>query len=83
MIFQKLFTSIGILLLISSNDIREGPLIQELITYMGSLIRSSPQLFNGIMRIRTHFFLIAMREEISRGMRCHEEDAIEHLFRVV
>jgi phosphorylase kinase alpha/beta subunit len=68
--------------LISSSDIREGPMIQELITYMGSLIRSTPQLFKGIMRIRTHFFLIAMREEISRAMRCNEEDAIEHLFRV-
>jgi phosphorylase kinase alpha/beta subunit len=57
-------------------------LIQEIITYLGSLIRSSPAVFSGIMRIRTHFFIIAMREEISRAIRCDEEDAIEHLMRV-
>jgi hypothetical protein len=49
---------------------------------MGSLIRSSPEIFKGIMRIRTHFFLIAMREEISRVMKCNEEEAIENLFNV-
>jgi hypothetical protein len=34
------------------------------------------------MRIRTHFFVIAMREEISRALRCDEEEAIEHLMTV-
>jgi hypothetical protein len=31
------------------------------------------------MRVRTHFFIIAMREEISRMNHCDEEEAIEIL----
>jgi len=39
-------------------------------------------MFEGIMRIRTHFFIIAMREEISRMKGCNEEEAVEHLMQV-
>ncbi|KAI8900409.1 glycosyl hydrolases family 15-domain-containing protein [Globomyces pollinis-pini] len=63
-------------------DTREAPLIQEIITYLGQIIRGQPALFSGIMRIRTHFFVIAMREEISRAIRCDEERAIEHLMQL-
>lgn len=34
------------------------------------------------MRVRTHFFVIAMREEISRSAKCDEEEAIEQLMAV-
>ena len=57
-------------------------MIQEVITYLGQIIRSSPALFQGIMRVRTHFFVIAMREEISRSAKCDEEEAIEQLMAV-
>ncbi|EGF82837.1 hypothetical protein BATDEDRAFT_247, partial [Batrachochytrium dendrobatidis JAM81] len=65
-----------------SSDIREAPLIQEIVTYLGSFIRGSPHLFDGIMRIRTHFFVIAMREEISRIQGCDEEEAVEMLMQL-
>ncbi|KAJ3272324.1 hypothetical protein HDV01_005758 [Terramyces sp. JEL0728] len=65
-----------------TSDIREAPLIQEIITYLGSLVRGSPGVFSGIMRIRIHFFVIAMREELSRTLKCNEEDAIEHLMQL-
>jgi hypothetical protein len=68
--------------MVSKSDIREAPLIQEVITYLGQIIRSSPAVFSGIMRVRTHFFVIAMREEISRSSHCGEEEAIEQLMRV-
>ena len=51
----------------------------EIITYLGSFIRSDPSFFVGIMRIRVHFFIIAMREEVSRVRGCDEEGAIEYL----
>ena len=63
----------------SASDVREPALVQEVITYLGAAIRSTPAVFNGIMRIRTHFFIIAMREEISRLRGCDEEEAVEHL----
>lgn len=65
-----------------SSDVREAPLVQEIVTYLGSFIRSSSALLDGIMRVRTHFFVIAMREEISRMKGCDEEDALEFLMQV-
>ncbi|KAJ3212966.1 hypothetical protein HDU67_003496 [Dinochytrium kinnereticum] len=69
----------GILFNHCMSDVREAPVVQEVITYLGSFIRSKPALFEGIQRIRTHFFIIAMREEISRMKGCDEEEAIEYL----
>ncbi|KAJ3400280.1 hypothetical protein HDU80_007107 [Chytriomyces hyalinus] len=65
-----------------ASDVREAPLVQELLTYLGSLIRSTPALFDGIQRVRTYFFVIAMREEISRLKGCDEEEAVEHLMQL-
>lgn len=39
-------------------------------------------MFTGIIRIRIHFFIIAMREEISRMRACDEEEAVEFLMQV-
>jgi phosphorylase kinase alpha/beta subunit len=64
------------------SDVREAPLVQEVLTYLGSFIRSSESTFEGIMRVRTHFFIIAMREEISRMKGCDEEEAVEYLMQV-
>ncbi|KAI8814804.1 glycosyl hydrolases family 15-domain-containing protein [Cladochytrium replicatum] len=65
-----------------ASDVREAPLVQEVITCLGSLIRSQPSIFDGIMRIRTHFLIIAMREEISLMRACDEEQAVEHLMQL-
>jgi hypothetical protein len=46
---------------------------------MASFIRGSPRMFDGIMRLRTHYIIIALREEISRIKSCDEETAIELL----
>lgn len=54
-----------------------APLIQEILIYLGSLIRSEPQLFDGILRIRTYNVVVAMREEVSRIRACDEESAVE------
>ena len=65
-----------------SSDVREAPVVQEVITYLSSFMRSNELMFEGIMRIRTHFVIIAMREEISRMKSCNEEQAVEHLMQV-
>lgn len=63
-------------------DVRESPLVLEVLTYLGSFVRSNPAMFAGIIRIRIHFFIIAMREEISRMRGCDEEEAVEYLMQV-
>ncbi|KAJ3015878.1 hypothetical protein HKX48_004326 [Thoreauomyces humboldtii] len=65
-----------------ASDVREAPLVQEILTYLGSFIRGTPSMFEGIMRVRTHFFIIAIREEISRMKGCNEEEAVEELMQL-
>ncbi|KAF9173211.1 hypothetical protein BGX21_004454 [Mortierella sp. AD011] len=64
------------------DDVREGPVVQEVLIYLGSFIRADPEMFEGIMRLRTHFLIIALREEISRLNSCDETDAVEHLMQL-
>ncbi|KAJ3028494.1 UNVERIFIED_CONTAM: hypothetical protein HDU68_001562 [Siphonaria sp. JEL0065] len=65
-----------------ASDVREAPLVQEILTYLGSIIRSTPAMFDGIQRVRTYFFIIAMREEISRLKGCDEEEAVEYMMQL-
>ncbi|KAI9257275.1 glycosyl hydrolases family 15-domain-containing protein [Phascolomyces articulosus] len=65
-----------------NDDVREGPVVQEIIIYLGSLIRTEPHIFDGILRLRTHYIIIALREEISRTNGCDEEEAVEHLMQL-
>ncbi|KAF9358964.1 hypothetical protein BGX26_000506 [Mortierella sp. AD094] len=64
------------------DDVREGPVVQEVLIYLGSFIRADPAMFEGIMRLRTHFLIIALREEISRLNSCDETEAVEHLMQL-
>ncbi|KAG0376976.1 hypothetical protein BGX24_006909 [Mortierella sp. AD032] len=64
------------------DDVREGPVVQEVLIYLGSFVRADPEMFEGIMRLRTHFLIIALREEISRLNSCDETDAVEHLMQL-
>ncbi|KAI8642661.1 glycosyl hydrolases family 15-domain-containing protein [Parasitella parasitica] len=64
------------------DDVREGPVVQEIIISLGNFIRSNPRMFEGILRLRTHFIIIALREEISRLNAFNEEEAIEHLMQL-
>ncbi|KAH8551679.1 glycosyl hydrolases family 15-domain-containing protein [Umbelopsis sp. PMI_123] len=66
----------------SGDDVREGPLVQEIIIYMGSFIRNNPEIFDGILRLRTHHIIVALREEISCMNKCSEEEAIEYLLQL-
>ena len=46
------------------------------------MIRTEPQIFDGILRLRTHYIIIALREEISRTNGVDEEEAVEHLMQL-
>lgn len=39
-------------------------------------------MFEGILRLRTHYIIIALREEISRVNHSDEEEAVEHLMQL-
>jgi phosphorylase kinase alpha/beta subunit len=63
-------------------DVREAPLVQEILIYLGGFVRSEPQLFDGILRVRTHYIIVAMRDVISETRRCNEADAMEYMMQV-
>jgi phosphorylase kinase alpha/beta subunit len=65
-----------------TDDVREGPVVQEILIYLGGFIRTNPSMFDGILRLRTHYIIIALREEIRRINDCNEEEAIEHLMQL-
>ncbi|KAJ3228247.1 hypothetical protein HK099_005257 [Clydaea vesicula] len=65
-----------------TSDVREAPLVMEILAYLAEFIRSNSELLDGIMRIRTHMFIIALREEISRIKGCDEEEAVEELMQM-
>ncbi|CEP11521.1 hypothetical protein [Parasitella parasitica] len=65
-----------------TDDVREGPVVQEIIIYLGNLIRTHPDMFEGILRLRTHYIIIALREEISRVNNSDEEESVEHLMQL-
>ena len=66
----------------STGDPRVAPLIQEILLYLGSFIRSEPHLFQGILRVRIYYIIIAMREEISRARGCDGLAAMEFLMQL-
>lgn len=66
----------------STDDVREGPVVQEIIIYLGNLIRTQPEMFEGILRLRTHYIIIALREEISRINKSDAEESVEHLMQL-
>lgn len=66
----------------SGEDSRVAPLIQEILLYLGSFIRSEPYLFEGILRVRTYYIIIAMREEVSRFKGYDEEKAMDYMMQL-
>ncbi|KAI9189727.1 hypothetical protein H9P43_001160 [Blastocladiella emersonii ATCC 22665] len=61
-------------------DPREAVLVQEMITNLGAMIRSEPELFQGMIRVRVHYMLQAMRDELSWVRGCDEREAMEALY---
>jgi hypothetical protein len=61
-------------------DPRESVMVQEIITYLGALIRGEPDLFQGILRVRVHSLLAAMRDEIVGAKGCTEYEAMDLLY---
>ncbi len=45
----------------------------EVLTHLGAIIRADPSMLEGMSRVRLHFIIIAIREEISRRQGLDEE----------
>jgi phosphorylase kinase alpha/beta subunit len=66
----------------SASDPRMCCLVQETLTYLGNFIIQDHSLFQGILNVRIHFIIFAMRDEIGRIKDVDEATAQEHLYQL-
>lgn len=61
------------------DDQSSSMLTQELIIYLAMFIRTEPQLFSEMLRLRVGLIIQVMAAELSRSLSCTGEEASEHL----
>ncbi len=63
-------------------DMRDRVLTQEILIYFHLLIKSEPQLFEGLLTLRVGYFLLLMTNELARELNLPRDEAYEHLMRL-
>ncbi|XP_046394617.1 probable phosphorylase b kinase regulatory subunit alpha isoform X3 [Ischnura elegans] len=61
------------------DDESTAMLTQELLVYLAMFIRTEPQLFHEMLRLRVGLIIQVMATELSRSLKCTGEEASEHL----
>uniref|UniRef100_A0A0A9Y4T2 Phosphorylase b kinase regulatory subunit n=1 Tax=Lygus hesperus TaxID=30085 RepID=A0A0A9Y4T2_LYGHE len=61
------------------DDESTAMLSQELLVYLAMFIRTEPQLFKEMLRLRIGLIIQVMATELSRNLNCSGEEASEHL----
>ncbi|EDV99524.1 GH12383 [Drosophila grimshawi] len=61
------------------DDESTAMLTQELMVYLAMFIRTEPQLFHEMLRLRVGLIIQVMAKELSRTLNCNGEAASEHL----
>lgn len=54
-------------------------LSQEILLYLAMFIRTEPQLFSEMLRLRVGLIIQVMASELSRSYKCSEDEANDHL----
>jgi phosphorylase kinase alpha/beta subunit len=60
-------------------DIRDRVLTQEIIIYLGVLMRSEPQLFKGLLTLRVGYLILLITSELAQELGVTQDEAYEHL----
>ena len=60
-------------------DVRDWVLTQEIMIYLGLLIRAEPLLFRGLMTLRVGYLILLITSEIASEIHCRQEEAHEYL----
>ncbi len=61
------------------NDVRDRPLTQEILVYLSVLIKTDPQLFNGLLTLRVGYLILLIASELARELNVTPDEAHEHL----
>jgi phosphorylase kinase alpha/beta subunit len=60
-------------------DIRDRVLTQEILIYLGLLIKSEPQLFKGLLTLRVGYFILLLTSELAAERGVTQDEAYEQL----
>jgi phosphorylase kinase alpha/beta subunit len=61
------------------DDSREHVFTQELLIYLSVLIKTEPQLFDGLMTLRIGYLMLLLTSELAREESLTQDEAYEHL----
>ncbi|KAG8199664.1 hypothetical protein JTE90_022117 [Oedothorax gibbosus] len=70
---------IGIINNAHGSDQSTAMLTQELLVYLAMFIRTEPQLFSEMLRLRVGLIIQVMASELARSLKCSGDEASEHL----
>ncbi|MDH6099233.1 glycoside hydrolase family 15 protein [Anabaenopsis sp. FSS-46] len=60
-------------------DIRDRVLTQEIIIYLGVLMRSEPELFKGLLTLRVGYLILLITSELAQELGVTQDEAYEQL----
>lgn len=63
-------------------DIRERVLSQEILIYLGLLIKSEPELFDGLLTLRVGYFILLLTSELAYELGVTQDEAYERLMQL-
>ena len=62
-------------------DIRDRVLTQEILIYLGILIKSEPHLLDGLLTLRVGYLILLLTSELAAELGCTQDEAYEQLMR--
>ena len=63
-------------------DIRDRVLTQEILIYLGLLIKAEPKLFDGLLTLRVGYFILLLTTELAHELGITQDEAYEHLMQL-
>ncbi|MEB3828298.1 glycoside hydrolase family 15 protein [Phormidium sp. CCY1219] len=60
-------------------DIRDRVLTQEILIYVGLLIKSEPELFDGLLSLRVSYLALLLTSELAQELHLTQDEAYERL----
>lgn len=64
------------------DDVRDKMLTQEILIYLGNLIKAKPELFKELLTIRVSYFILLLTGQLSREQKLTQGEAYEQLMKL-
>jgi phosphorylase kinase alpha/beta subunit len=63
-------------------DVRDRPLSQEILIYLGVLIKTDPHLFKGFLTLRVGYLIVLITSALAQELDVPQDEAYEHLMQL-